>query len=113
MTVETLKLIQMMNPMIIFGRPLLKKPKSLDTGVLSLPRCQKVLARYEDGMSSRHFHDSTVGYYKQIYFTALDLIINCIEDRFDQPGFHIYHSIESLLFKACKQEEWESDLKSV
>ena len=47
-------------------------------------------------------HNITVGYYKQIYFEALDLIIDCIEDRFDEPRFRIYHSIESLLVKTCK-----------
>ena len=31
----------------------------------------------------------------------------------NQDFVYIYHSIESLLVKASKQEEWESDLESV
>ena len=48
-----------------------------------------------------------------MYFEALDLIVNCIEGRFDQPGYRIYQSIESLLIKVCKREEWKSDLEVV
>ena len=99
MTVETLELIRNDESYDHFWKTTTEKAKSLDIGEPSLPRCRKVPARYEDGMPSGHFHDSTVGYYKQIYFEALDLIINCIEDRFDQPGFCIYHSIESLMVK--------------
>ena len=99
MTVETLELIPNDESYDHFWKTTTEKAKSLDIGEPCLPRCRKVPARYEDGMPSGHFHDSTVGYYKQIYFEALDLIINCIEDRFDQPGFRIYYSIESLLVK--------------
>ena len=41
------------------------------------------------------------------------IIINCIEDRFNQPGYRIYSSLETLLRKACKQEDFEPDLKVV
>ena len=39
-------------------------------------------------------------------------MINCDESRFDQPGFSIYQSIESLLVKACKKDV-SSDLDEV
>ena len=39
-----------------------------------------------------------------MYFEALGWNINCNESRFDQPGFCIYQSIESLLVKACKKD---------
>ena len=69
--------------------------------------------RYDDRSHSRVFHDTPEAFYKQIYFEALDLIVNCIEDRFNQPGFRIYQRIESLLVKACKQEELKSDIEVV
>ena len=109
MTVETLKLIHNDESYDNFWKTTTEKAKTLDIGEPSL---RKVPARYQDGTSSGHFHDNPVAHYRQAYFEALDLIINCIEDRFDQPGFRIYQSIQSLLVKACKQKEWGSDLES-
>ncbi len=48
-----------------------------------------------------------------MYFEALDLIINCIESRFDQPGFRIYQSIELLIVKSCKKEDTTAELDEV
>ena len=50
---------------------------------------------------------------KRCYFEAIDLIINCIQDRFDHPGYRMYHLLETLLLKACKQEELEESLDAV
>lgn len=52
-------------------------------------------------------------HYRQYYFEAIDLIINCIKDRFDQPGYRIYSSLVTLLLKACKKEPLEDDLETV
>ena len=52
-------------------------------------------------------------YLKRQYYEALDLIVGYIDDRFNQPGYRIYHSLESLLSKACKQEDLDSDLDVV
>jgi hypothetical protein len=41
------------------------------------------------------------------------LIITCIEERFDQPGYQIYRFLESLLLKACQQEDLDSELEIV
>ena len=51
--------------------------------------------------------------YWQYYYEAIDLIINCIEDRCNQPGYKVYHTLESLLIKACKSQELESDLETI
>lgn len=50
---------------------------------------------------------------QQKYYQSLNLIINCIEDRFKQPGYEVYHSLETLLFKACKQKVFENDVQIV
>ena len=68
MTVETLKLIRNDESYDHFWKTTTEKVKRLHIVDVGLPRYQKVPARYEDGMSSGHFHNSTVGYYKQIYF---------------------------------------------
>ena len=75
-----------------------------------LPRQQKRPRRYQEGTSSGNVHETPKHYYQQHYFEAIDLIFNCIQDRFNQPGYKVYSTLESLLMKACKQEEFEDDL---
>jgi hypothetical protein len=52
-------------------------------------------------------------YYRQHYYEAIDMIITCITDRFDQPGYRVYSEVEQLLLKACKKDDFDSELKSV
>ena len=48
----------------------------------------------------------------KFYFLTI-LVVNCIEDCFDQPGYRIYKTLELLLVKACKEEDFEDDLQIV
>ena len=41
-------------------------------------------------------------YYRAIYFEALDTVVNCIKDRFDQEGYKIYSKLELLLLKMAR-----------
>ena len=43
-----------------------------------LPRQRKRPRRYEEGASSRDFLETPKQFYKQQYFEAIDLIVNCI-----------------------------------
>ena len=51
--------------------------------------------------------------YCQYYFEAIDAVISCIKDRFDQPGYITYKSSEELLLKAAKQEDYTSEIEAV
>ena len=51
--------------------------------------------------------------FQEAYFEAVDLITNCILNRFDQPGYKRYSFMESLLMKSCKGEEFEGILNNV
>ena len=50
---------------------------------------------------------------KLCYLEAIDLIVNCVEESFNQPGYQIYHKLETILLKACMQEELEEHLEAV
>ena len=41
------------------------------------------------------------------------MIVKCISDRFDQPGYKMYNKVEQLLLKASRQEDFASELKLV
>ena len=59
------------------------------------------------------FDSSAEDMYRRYYFEALDLIVQAIKDRFDQPGYRVYHCLESLLLKASKEEDFSEELKQV
>ena len=56
-------------------------------------------------MAEAEFHDDPKSYYRQHYFEAIDLSINCIQERFKQPGYQIYCNLEQLLLKAASEFE--------
>lgn len=59
------------------------------------------------------YHSDPKQYYKVEYFQAQDVALNFVKKRFDQPGYVIYSSLESLLLKAAKKEEFLTELDTV
>lgn len=51
--------------------------------------------------------------YRQVYYEALDIAVNNILNRFDQPGFSVYSNVEQLLFKACNGDKYQKELDAV
>ena len=47
-----------------------------------------------------HFPSSLKVHYRAIFFEVLDLVINFIQSRFDQPSFKVFLNLESLLIQA-------------
>ena len=61
-------------------------------------------------MPQNHFHGDVKSYYLQIDNEAVDVIINCIETRFDQLDYARYSSLESLLLTAILlQQDYHHD----
>ena len=50
-------------------------------------------------------------YYRRIYFEAIDLMMNAIDQRFDQPSFDTYAKMESLLIKTLNSQDKSEELK--
>ena len=77
-----------------------------------LPRKRKAPKRHSDG--SEGFHSETPqDMYRVAYFEAVDLAIATIKDRFDQPGYAMYRSLEDLLLKAVRGLDYSIELQSV
>ena len=113
MTVRTLKSIRSDEAFDLFWAKVSSTAELLDVGEPHLPRRHKLPRRIDEGTSTGDFHSTPKEYYRQHYYQAVDTIIMCITDRFDQPGYRVYSEVEQLLLKACKQENFESELKSV
>ena len=55
----------------------------------SLPRKRRAPQCFEDGSSASYFHPTAEDHYRQIYFEAVDHVIQTICNRLDQPGYGI------------------------
>ena len=51
--------------------------------------------------------------FRRQYFEAVDLAVNCIGGRFDQPGYQIYKNVESLLLNAANGENFDEEFQKV
>ena len=79
-----------------------------DIGEPKLPRKRKAPRHLEIGSS-----ESPKEYYKRIYYEALDLAVNCIKNRFDQPGYAMYKNLETLLVTAANKKDYKDCFKIV
>ena len=113
MTVQTLRSLRNEASFDLFWLKVNKIASDFGVGEPQLPRRRRVPRRYDDGQSEGDFHAEAKSLYRQQYFEAIDLIVTCIEYRFNQPGYKTYQSLQSLLLKACRLEECESDLQTV
>lgn len=66
--------------------------------------------RLDGGDAEPEYVDSWNLYYCLQYYEALDLIVNSIQSRFDQPGFTTYRNLEDLLIRAVNGEDYEEPL---
>ena len=87
--------------------------ESLDVQQPQLPCRRKVPKRFDDCLAAPEFHDSPMLYFRQHYYEAIDLIVSCISERFDQPDYRIYCQLELLLLKACQRKDFTSELNAV
>ena len=69
--------------------------------------------RFETGCAAAEFPATVKDHFRRIYFEALDLLVQAIADRFDQPGYRMYSSLQVLFLKATKKEDFSEELKTV
>ena len=48
--------------------------------------------------------------YRKHYFEALDLVINCIKDRFNQDDYRVYATLQEVLLNAAKKKSFDVEL---
>ena len=114
MTVKTLQSLRMDDKFHLFWQKCVLGANRMQVNEPTLPRRRKVPRRFEEGREDSYSYPLTPeDHYRHIYFEAIDLIVNCITERFNQPGFLIYQHVESLLLKAANCKEYQSELKFV
>ena len=74
---------------------------------------KKSSQQLDDGTASGDHPPTVEDHYRSIYFQTLDVVINCIESRFDQLRYGSYSRLESLLLKAASKKNFTEDLNFV
>ena len=85
MVVSTLKSLRNDGSFDLFWQRTTATAEQFDIDKPALPRRCKAPCHFDDG-STPTFHSTVENHFRTIYFEALDLIITCIEDGFNQPG---------------------------
>ena len=98
-------------PSVLFWKKVTKAAQSYDIDEPHVPRKRKRPKRYDDGSSSGDLHFSTIANY--VYFEAIDVAVNSLKNRFDQPGYQLYSNLEQLLIKACQGKTFEEELEFI
>jgi len=112
LTIKTLEGMRSAENFDLFWKSLLKS-RTLDVSEPELPRRRKTPRRYEVGEGESHFPASVEEHYRRFYFEVLDLAINSIKQRFDQPGYRMYQHLESLILQGSNGKPYEEDLEEV
>ena len=51
--------------------------------------------------------------YRRKYYAVLDTVVSCIKERFEQPDYEIYSSLEQLLVKAAMAKSYDEEFVTV
>ena len=107
MTVKTLLSIYSDEKFNLFWQKIISLAESLDVSEPRLPRQRKAPKRFEVGEARPECLTSVEGHFRRIYYEALDLLITCIKNRFDQPGYRIYQNLQELLLSAFNNRNYD------
>ena len=60
-----------------------------------------------------HYPETVHAFFKAIYNEAIDIIINSIQDRFEQPGFKVFGQVEHFFLKSVKKDDHSDEIMTV
>ena len=97
-----------------FWKSVIAKAVGLELSEPRLQHKQMRPTRLEDGEAPPEFCHSPEQFYGvTAYNQAIDLIVTCLADRFDQPGYRMYSNLEQLLLKECKGKHCDDEFAFV
>jgi hypothetical protein len=99
----------------LFYSSLLNLASKLEVSAPELPRKRKRPAKIMDyGSSSTAFVPATAKeIYKRVYVEAVDMTVNSVKDKFDQPDFRQYIVLQELLLKAFKNDDYTAEMDKI
>jgi len=111
LTVQTLESIRSETSFNSFYETVLIKAK--EHPVISepaVPRKRRAPSRYEVGTAGPTYPSTARDHYRKLYFEAVDYLTSSIKERFNQPAFKVYATLETLLLKAANGEDTSKEV---
>ena len=88
--------------------------KQIEKDDPKLPKKRKVSDYYEEGEPPVKFISKVEEYYRQIFYQAIDMVVNCIRKRFQQKNnTETLQIMEILLLKALRKEHFGHELQQM
>ena len=94
----------------LFWQTVILFQQDLEVNEPAISRRRKAPKRYVI-VSEGFFHENPKELYHKEYFSVLDLVINYIKDRFQQPGYGVYKHLQELVLKAVFGKNHVSELQ--
>ena len=113
LTIDIIKSIRKEDKFKSFYDRVLLHQSKFDIDATTLSRKRHAPRQLHIGLTDGSFHSKPEHNYRQIYYEALDLVIEAINSRFNQPGYNIYHNVEDLVLIACRECLYGTVLKNV
>ena len=79
----------------------------------TLSRKRRAPRRLQIGLTDGNFHSTPEDNYRQTYHEAIDLVIEAINSRFNQPGYKVYRNVEDFVLNPCLGCPYDTDLSNV
>ena len=113
LTIDVLKSIRKENKFKSFYDRVLVHQSEFDIDAPTLSRKRRAIRRLQIGLPDGNFHSPPEANYRQIYYEALDLVIEAIYSRFNQLGYKVYRNVEDLVLNACHVCRYDTELSNV
>ena len=113
LTIDVLKSIRKEDKFKSFYDRVLLHQSEFDIDATTLFRKRRAPQWLHIGLIDGNFHSTPEDIYRQIYYEALDLIIEAINSRFNQPVYKVYCNVENLVLNARRGCPYDTKLSNV
>ena len=113
LTIDIIKCICKEDKFKNFYDHVLLHQSEFDTDAPNLSCKRHAPQRLQIGLTDGNFHSTPEANYRQIYYEALDLVIESINSRFNQPGYKDYRNVEDLVLNSCLGYPYDTELSNV
>ena len=79
----------------------------------SLPRRRNAPIKHMLGKAPGEHPEKVEDDYRRKYYAVFDTVVSCIKERFEQPDYEIYSSLEELLVKAAMAKSYDEEFVTV
>lgn len=111
--VATLQSIRTENEFNLFWAKVKKFATEHNIDEPHLPRRRNAPIKYMLGRAAGEHPEKAEDDYRRKYYAALDTVITCIKERFEQNDYEMYATLEQLLVKAATGKSCEDECEKV